>query len=145
MPADAVEILRRVPLFASLNDDEIRRLAQEFKQRTFDPGQVVTHEDSGGVAFFVVAAGEAQVSRGGEEVRRLHPGDYFGEIALLTGDARTATITAITELQCLLMALWDFRAFVKGDAEIAWRLLTRLAELLGQARDKRVAVADTPE
>jgi CRP-like cAMP-binding protein len=144
MPTGAVEVLRQVPLFASLDEDEIQRLAGEFKERTFAAGQEVTHEDSGGVAFFVIAAGEAQVSRGGGEVRRLGPGDYFGEIALLTGDARTASVTAVTELHCLAMAMWDFRAFVKADADIAWRLLTRLAELLGQARAKRPAVADTP-
>jgi CRP-like cAMP-binding protein len=144
MPTDTVEVLRRVPLFASLDDAEIRRVAREFKERRFDAGQDVTHEDSGGVAFFVIAAGEAQVSRGGDEVRRLRPGDYFGEIALLTGDVRTASVTAVTELHCLVMAMWDFRAFVKADADIAWRLLTRLAELLGQARAQRPAVADTP-
>ena len=61
---------------------------------------------------------------------RLGPGSHFGEIALISDRVRTATVTAVTDLHCYVMTLWDFRSFVQGDAEVAWKLLEQLATML---------------
>ena len=87
-------------------------------------------EGAGGAGFFVVEAGQAEVTVGGEPRGTLGPGDYFGEIALLTDSARTATIVATTDMACYGMTPWEFRPLVESNSEIAWKLLTAMAEKL---------------
>jgi len=128
---DVVDLLASVPLFSSLDRKELQRLAKDFSERTFPAGAVVVREgDEHGVGFFVVVEGEGIVTVGGKEVDRVGPGSYFGEVALISDRKRTATITASTELKTLVMTFWDFRAFVKGDAEVAWKLLEHVGGLL---------------
>jgi CRP-like cAMP-binding protein len=98
------------------------------KERTFRAGDTVTTEGSGGVGFFVIEGGEAKVSIGGEDRRRLGPGDYFGEVALLTDSPRTATIVAETDLHCYGMTSWDFKPLVETHGSIAWKLLQAMAK-----------------
>ena len=98
------------------------------KDRTFRAGDTVTTEGQGGIGFFVIENGEAKVSIGGEERRRLGAGDYFGEVALLTDRPRTATITAETDLRCYGMTSWDFKPLVENHSTIAWHLLQAMAK-----------------
>jgi voltage-gated potassium channel len=128
---DTVELLAGVPLLASLERKDLQRLAKDFTERTFPAGSVVVKEgDTHGMGFFVVAAGEGSVSVGGTEVAKVGPGDYFGEVALISDRVRTATVTATTDLTTLVMTFWDFRAFVRSDAEVAWKLLEHVGGLL---------------
>jgi CRP-like cAMP-binding protein len=134
MSTNVVEALGRVPLLSGLDRRHLETLAKDFSDRTFPAGSVVVHEgDERGVGFFVVADGEAVASVGGTEVARLGPGSHFGEVALISDRVRTATVTAVTDLHCYVMTLWDFRSFVKGDADVAWKLLEQLAHLLHRA------------
>jgi CRP-like cAMP-binding protein len=133
--ADApIELLKRVPLFSGLSDKELRQVAQSMKERTFDIGATVTEEGKGGIGFFVIGDGSAKVSVGGEEVRVLGPGDYFGEIGLIADIDRTATITAETELRCYGMTSWDFKPLVESNASIAWNMLQVMAQRLREAQ-----------
>jgi len=128
---DTVELLRGVPLLASLDQKHLERLAKDFTERTFDPGAVIVREgDEKGVGFFVIAEGEGVVTVGGKEVAKVGRGSYFGEVALISDRVRTATVTATTEMRCLVMTFWDFRAFVRGDAEVAWKLLEHVGGML---------------
>jgi CRP/FNR family cyclic AMP-dependent transcriptional regulator len=130
----ATDLLKRVPLFSDLDNRELGRLAESMKERTFAAGDTVAREGEGGVGFFVIEDGVAKVSVGGEERRTLGPGDYFGEIALISEGARTATVTADTELRTYGMTFWDFRPLVEENASIAWKLLQALAKQLDTSR-----------
>jgi CRP-like cAMP-binding protein len=130
MPGAPVEVLRQVPLFADLNKREVTKVARLFKERRFTEGQTVVKEGSGGAAFFLVDSGEARVSVGGRPRGTLKPGDYFGEIALIDEGARTATITAATDLVCYGLTFWEFRPLVQENAAIGWKLLQSLAKKL---------------
>jgi CRP-like cAMP-binding protein len=123
----AVELLQRVPLFQGLEKRELERIATSMKPRTFRAGDTVTAEGSGGAGFFVIEDGEAEVSVGGESRRTLGPGDYFGEIALITEADRTATIKAQSDLRCYGMTSWEFRPLVETHSTIAWKLLQAMA------------------
>ncbi len=121
-------------MLSSLDRKQLEKLAKDFSERTFPAGTVVVREgDEHGIGFFVVADGEAVASVGGTEVSRLGPGTHFGAIALISDRARTATVTAETDLHCYVMTLWDFRSFVQGDADVAWKLLEQLAQMLHRA------------
>jgi CRP/FNR family transcriptional regulator, cyclic AMP receptor protein len=136
MPGPSPELLQKVPLFAGLEPKELDRLGKSFKERTFDSGQVVATEGEAGAGFFVIDSGEAAVEVGGEEVRKLGPGDYFGDIALIDLGARTASIRAATELHCYGLTFWDFRPLVESDARIAWPLLQAMAKRLREAESQ---------
>ena len=134
MGTNVVDAIARVPMLESLDRKHLEKLARDFTERTFAAGAVVVKEgDDHGIGFFVIADGKAVVSRGGHEVARLGPGDSFGEVALISDRIRTATVTATSDLHTYVMTMWDFRAFVQGDADVAWKLLEHLAHLLHQA------------
>jgi len=126
----SAETLQKVPLFADLDARELEQIAATMRERVFAAGDTVTEEGAGGAGFFVVESGEAEVTVEGTPRRTIGPGDYFGEIALLTGSERTATITATTELLCYGMTPWDFKPLVETNSTIAWKLLTAMAEKL---------------
>ena len=130
MAGAPVEVLKRVPLFADLNRRELGQMARLFKERRFSKGETVAKEGSGGAAFFVIDSGEATVSVRGKHRTTLKPGDYFGEIALIDEGARSATVTATSELVCYGLTFWDFRPLVQGNAAIGWKLLQSLARKL---------------
>jgi CRP-like cAMP-binding protein len=133
-----VDELRRVRLFAGLSQRQLRQLARLVKQREFAAGVAVVEEGTmSGVGFFILAEGEASVSVDGTEVARIGPGDHFGELALITEDARMATVTAVTRLRCHVIAFWDFRKFAKDNPDVAWKLLQHLAGLLTAERERR--------
>jgi CRP-like cAMP-binding protein len=131
MSTNVIDALAKVPLLSSLDRRHLERLAKDFSERTFPAGSVIVRQgDDRGVGFFVIGDGEAVVSADGKDVARLGAGDHFGAIALISDRVRTATVTAATDLHCYVMTVWDFRSFVKGDAEVAWKLLEQLAQML---------------
>jgi CRP/FNR family transcriptional regulator len=121
-------MLRKVPLFAGLEEKELQEIAASMRERRFKAGDTVTQEGAGGVGFFVVEEGRADVVVGGETKGSVGPGDYFGEIALINESPRTATLTAATDMLCYGMTPWDFRPLVESNSTIAWKLLTAMAE-----------------
>jgi len=123
-------MLKKVPLFADLDGKELEQISASMRERLFAAGDTVTQEGAGGAGFFVVESGSADVSVDGSPRGTIGPGDYFGEIALLTGSDRTATITATTDMLCYGMTPWDFRPLVESNSAIAWKLLTAMAEKL---------------
>ncbi len=124
----AADLLTRVPIFSDLDRKERERIAASMKQRTFKAGDAVTSEGQSGIGFFVIESGEATVTVGGDQRRRLGPGDYFGEVALLNESPRTATITADTELRCFGLTSWEFRPLVETHSSIAWKLLQAMSK-----------------
>jgi pyruvate,water dikinase len=125
-----VEVIERVPLFANMSPRDIEGIAVLFKERRFAAGETITKEGAGGAAFFVIESGQATVSIGGQQRAELSDGDYFGEIALIDEGARSATVTASTELVCYGLTYWEFRPLVQQNATIAWNLLQTLAKRL---------------
>jgi len=130
-----IEALQKVPLFAGLNQRHIQQIARLFKERRFSEGETVVQEGSGAAAFFVIESGEAAVFIGGKKKATLKPDDYFGEIALIDGGTRMATITALSELVCYGLTYWDFRPVVQANGVIGWKLLEGMAKMLRAARE----------
>jgi len=131
MATNVVDALAAVPMLSGLDRKHLEKLAKEFSERTFPAGAVVVRQgDDRGIGFFVIADGTATVSVDDVDVGKLGPGDHFGAVALIADRVRTATVTAETDLHTYVMTMWDFRAFVQGDAEVAWNLLVQLAQMV---------------
>ena len=130
MAAASPDDLKTVPLFADLDSRQLKKLAARFRERTVGPGTKVTTEgEMSGVGFFVVGGGEAAVNVGGKDVGTLGPGAHFGELALVSESARTATVTATTELRLLEIPFWDFRDFAHANPDVTWKLLQHVVAL----------------
>jgi CRP/FNR family transcriptional regulator len=122
--------LTSVTLFAGLDEKEAKKVASLFKERNFSDGEAMAEEGKHGIGFFVIESGEAKVTVHGEERATLGPGSYFGEIALIDDGPRTATVTATSDVKTHVLIAWDFRPMVKEDPELAWGLLTGVAQML---------------
>ena len=133
MARPSVETLQKVPLFYGLEGRDLERIADSFKERKYAAGDTIADEGQGGAGFFIIAEGTAKVAVRDADRGTLGPGDYFGEIALIDEGARTATVTAETDMTCYAMTFWDFRPIVETDARIAWKLVQALAHKLREA------------
>jgi pyruvate,water dikinase len=132
-PRDPVAVLQRVDLFSGMDRRQTEQVSRLLKERRFAKGETVIMEGSGGAAFFIIESGEATVSSKDVEVATLGPGDHFGEVALIDGGPRTATVTAATDLVCYGLTFWEFRPLVERSGTIGWKLLEALAKRLRSA------------
>jgi CRP-like cAMP-binding protein len=130
------ETIASVPLFAGLERRELEQIADSFKERHFPTGSTLAAEGQGGAGFFIITDGKGKVTVGGAERGSLGPGDYFGEIALIDDGARSATITAETDMTCYGLTPWEFRPIVESNPRIAWKLLQALAQKLRAAEQR---------
>jgi len=137
-----VDALRAVPLFSDLSNRDLKRLAGSMNERTFAPGETVVSQGTGGVGFFVILDGRAKVTQDGETRGVLGPGDYFGEMALIDGDDRAASVDPEGELRCAAMTTWNFRPFVKEHPDVAWALLTALVKRVRESQARQAVAVD---
>lgn len=98
MPVTA-DLLRLVPLFAGMSDRSFESIASVTSEVTFATGEVLVRQGDPGTAFFIIVRGRARVDRDGTTLRELGPGDFLGEIALVDGGTRTATVTALEPIE----------------------------------------------
>lgn len=136
MPAPSRDLIRRVPLFAETDETFLGRLAEEFNPRTYAPGALMAEEGERGRTFFVIESGEASVLVNGNEVRRLGPGDSFGEMALIDKSARSATVRADTEVRGFQLPVFSFRPIVESHPEMTWALLEAMAQRVRDAESR---------
>jgi CRP-like cAMP-binding protein len=137
------EDLKRVSLFSGLSQRQLRQLAKDFKDRPVPAGALLAKQgDMSGVAFFVIAEGEAAVIVDGRRVGTMGPGDYFGELAMISERERSATVEALTPMRCHTIQFWHFRAFAKKNPDVMWKLLQRVAGLLLEEQSRHAAQAE---
>jgi CRP-like cAMP-binding protein len=136
MPSVADE-LKRVPLFSGLSQRQLKQLAKDFHERKVKPGtELIRQGEMSGIDCFVIAEGEAAVKVDGNEVARMGPGDYFGELALVSERVRTASVVALTPMRCHTIQFWNFRKFAKTNPDVTWKLLQHVTDLLIEERER---------
>lgn len=124
---DALDVLKSVALFQGLSNAHLRRIAKEAREELYSPGQDIVTEGQSGGPFFCITEGLAQVSIQGEKVSDLSEGSYFGEMALLEGVKRSATVRAETHVKVLAITSWNFMAMLEENWPIAKKVLTELS------------------
>lgn len=140
------EILSKVPLFQGLRKRQLQNLARIFIDRKCAAGEVIVPQGRGGYGFFVIASGAAEAvrERDGEEgvvVNTFGPGDFFGELALLDGGPRTASVVATEPSECLILPRENFLGACTRDGEMAVAILIELAKRFRKALDVYFSVS----
>jgi len=127
--------LKAVPLFQWCSTRQLRRIAGPGREREYPEGALLCEQGKPGDEFFVILDGRAEVSRDGRRIRRLGPGDFFGELALLRslGDRvpRTATVKATTSVRCFVLPRVEFQELIYEQgiaASLLYALVWRLPE-----------------
>ena len=129
-------VIAGVDLFRDLSKAQLKRLAGAASEVSHPPGKAVATEGRGALAFHLIIEGAATVSKDGRELRTLGPGDYFGEISMIDGRPRSATVTALEALKVMAIPHQDFEAVIDEDPEVARRLLKTLCARLREAEAK---------
>ncbi len=125
-------MLTEVPLFAGLKGKQIKSVASAFaRERSYDSGEVIEKEGGSAVAFYIVTNGSVEVRKGEKLVSKLGRGQFFGEMALIDKQPRSATVVAAQSgTKCLVMPVWNFRATVESDPKVAMGVMKELARRL---------------
>lgn len=127
------EMMGGVPLFAGLSRKEIESVLRLAREVTHQAGKEVVTEGREGVGFHLIVDGSATVNHGGRDIRTLGPGDSFGDIALIDGGPRSATVVAATAMRTLSIAAWDFKPLLIEHPQIAYKLMLQLCSRLREA------------
>jgi CRP/FNR family transcriptional regulator, cyclic AMP receptor protein len=136
---DVLEGLAAVPLFSGCSKRELQTIARAVKRVEHRAGTVIAREGEPGIGLFVIDEGEAEVTIGGRKKATLGPRDFFGEIALLDGGPRTATVTATTDIKLLGLTEWVFRGLMQEHPSIAIKTLEAMAGRLRNATKSATA------
>lgn len=129
----SVEDIAAVPIFSSLDPDQLATIANWFDAEHVGEGVRLVGEGSHGYTFFVLAEGTASVTAGSEELATLQPGDFFGEVAMLGSGRRTASVTSTAPTRLLVMFGTEFRQLQDAYPEIADRIRRAMKERVGIA------------
>ncbi|MEP6973715.1 MAG: cyclic nucleotide-binding domain-containing protein [Actinomycetota bacterium] len=122
--------IRSVPLFSEFGDKELLRVAAIAKEVEFPAGKEIAKQGESGVGFHMIVEGEASVTVDGTNHATLGPGSYFGEMSLLDGGPRSATVAATSELKTVSLTSWDFNVLLDQFPELARKLLIELCRRL---------------
>ena len=130
---DRQKLLANVALFSACTDKELTRLARHAEIVDFRAGDALMTEGQAGHEFYAIIDGEVAVTAGGETVAKLGPGSYVGEQALLDPGPRTATVTAVTDVQAVLLSSREFYAAIDDVPGLSRKLLAGMARRLREA------------
>lgn len=117
-----VDQLRSLSLFEGLPDNDVAEIAAQFTECEIVAGSSLAKQDDFAYKFFVVLDGEVDVHRDFKHIAEMGPGDFFGEVALVTGEKRNARVTAKTRCRLACMMSWDFKAMTQQYPTVAARI-----------------------
>ncbi len=123
-----LDLLKRVPVFEHCSRRQLQEVARIADELDFPEGKELTKEGAPGREFFVIVEGEVGVAKGGEEIRTLSSGDFFGEIGLLEDVPRTATVTAKTPVRYFVLTRRSFRSLLERQPEIERKVMRAFAD-----------------
>jgi CRP/FNR family transcriptional regulator, cyclic AMP receptor protein len=125
-----IQLIKRVPLFQELSARELGEVAALADEIDLPDGRKLTNEGGSGREFIIIIDGVADVSRGGKTINKLGPGDFLGEIALVTGRPRTATVTTRGPATLLVLNAQAFRSLLHAMPSIQAKVLNTVAARL---------------
>jgi CRP/FNR family cyclic AMP-dependent transcriptional regulator len=137
---ERVAMLRKIPVFAEGDEEDLTHVASVTQEKRFAKGDVLIQEGAVGSDVFLITSGRCEVRRhqGKKEkvLARLGPGEFFGEMAVLSPDPRTATVTALDDVRVLVLSAWEFQMTLLDNAPMAAQIAKGLAMRLRDAEEE---------
>ncbi len=128
--------LAQVPLFAACSNKELQKIAKASDEVAIEAGRVLVEQDAIGREAYVVVEGEASVKRDNRRITKIGPGDHFGELALLDGGPRTATVVADTPMKVLVLGQREFAALLDDVPGLTHKVMANLASQIRELDSK---------
>jgi CRP/FNR family cyclic AMP-dependent transcriptional regulator len=125
-----IDLIRKVPLFARCSRAELKEIAMLADEIDLREGKEMTRQGAPGREFFVLLEGTADVKKNSRRVNTLGPGDFFGEIALVSREPRTATVIATSPVRALVITDWSFRQLLDDAPRVKTKVMEAMAERL---------------
>jgi CRP/FNR family cyclic AMP-dependent transcriptional regulator len=125
-----IDLIRKVPLFARCSRAELKEIAMLADEIDLKEGKEMTREGAPGREFFVLLEGTADVKKNSRRVNTLGPGDFFGEIALVSREPRTATVVATSPVRALVITEWSFRQLLDDAPRVKTKVMEAMAQRL---------------
>lgn len=133
MARKAIDLMSSVPLFSALDRKELEDICVTCKQSEFPPGREIFRQGAEGVGFHLILEGEVEVIKGDRIEATLGPGNFFGEMSLIDGEPRSATVKTKTPVKTFSLTSWEFRPLLESNPAIALKLLEELSRRLRSA------------
>ncbi|MEE8593578.1 MAG: cyclic nucleotide-binding domain-containing protein [Candidatus Bipolaricaulota bacterium] len=139
---EVIALLKNTPLFARTSEKSLESMIKSAVIKTVSSGDKVVQEGQGGVGFYLILDGKAEVIKEGEKLAELETGNFFGELGVIDGLPRTADVVAVTETKCWILSQWAMKSVIENHPEVA---LSMLEELARRLRATDAARANTAE
>ncbi len=134
-----IALLKDTPIFARTSEKSLESMMKSAVIKTVAPGDKVVHEGQGGVGFYLILAGKAEVVKAGQTLAELGEGNFFGELGVIDGEPRTADVIAVTETECWILSQWAMKSVIKNHPEVALSMLEEVVRRLRATDAARVS------
>ena len=134
-----IALLKSTPVFANTSEKSLESMIKSAVEKTVSPGEKVVQQGQGGVGFYLILDGKAEVIKDGKKLAELESGNFFGELGVIDGQPRTADVVAITETKCWILSQWAMKSIIANHPEVALSMLEELARRLRATDAARVA------
>jgi CRP-like cAMP-binding protein len=138
--AERIEVLRQIPVFAAAEEEDLKHVASVATEKRFAKGDVLLREGAVGSDVFLILSGRCEVRRQAGKRERvlatLEAGHFFGEMAVLSPDPRTATVAAVADVRVLVLSAWEFQVALQENAPLASHIAKVLAQRLREAEEE---------
>jgi len=125
-----ISVLKKTPIFSKMNDASLESMLKSTVQKTVPAGTKIVEEGKGGVGFYLILDGHAEVIRRGEKIAEISSGGFFGELSVIDGAPRTADVVATKETRCLVITPWAMKSIITTHPEVALGMLEELVRRL---------------
>ena len=136
-----ISLMKGTPIFSRLKDSGLKSVLKSAVQKKSSAGTKLVEEGKGGVGFYLILEGTAEVIREGEKLAELGAGNFFGELSVIDGAPRTADVVAMTDTCCLVITQWAMTSLIENHPQIAQGMLEELVRRL-RATDEALHPAD---
>ena len=133
-----IALLKNAPIFANTSEKSLESMIKSAIVKTVSPGDKLVQEGQGGVGFYLILDGKAEVIKEGEKLAELETGNFFGELGVIDGQPRTADVVAVTETKCWILSQWAMKSVIANHPEVALSMLEELARRLRATDATRV-------
>jgi len=136
-----ISLMQATPIFSRMKEAGLKSVLKAAVQKTAAAGTKIVEQGKGGVGFYLILEGKAEVIRQGEKLAQFGVGNFFGELSVIDGATRTADVVAVTDTTCLVVTQWAMKSLIENHPEIAQGMLEELVRRL-RATDEALHTAN---